>query len=66
MFIKVEGTTLERDTKNMALLETDLKVKNDYLSKKKLLTENRKLKEEMQTLNERLEQIEKLLIKENK
>lgn len=66
MFIKVEGTTLERDTKNMALLETDLKVKNDYLSKKKLLTENRKLKEEMQTLNARLEQIEKLLMKENK
>lgn len=64
-YIDVEGTSLKRDPTNMALLESDLRTKNEYISKKKLLLENRKLKNEMLELKTRLENIEKLLIKEN-
>jgi len=60
--VKTEEHSLVRDTGNMALLETDTKVRDDYISKKRLLIENRKLKERM----DNLEQMINTLMQNNK
>ena len=60
--IPIEGNKgLQRDTSNMALLETDIRVKNEYLSKRKLLTENRKMKEQIDNLTDQIEEIKRLI-----
>lgn len=48
--IKVENTTFVRDPQTMALLQTDIKTRDEYISKKKLLIENRRLTERITNL----------------
>lgn len=60
--IPIEGVKgLYRDPQTMALVETDINTKNEYLSKKKLLVENRKMKEEISHLSQEIEEIKRLL-----
>jgi hypothetical protein len=60
--IKVENTTFVRDPETMALLQTDVKARDEYASKKKLLIENKKLNERLTAL----ENVIKKLIEEKK
>jgi len=60
--VKTEEKTLVRDTRNMALLESDLKVKNDYIVRKKLLIENRNLKSKMEKMENDMEILKKMIL----
>ena len=53
--VNTEEKTLVRDTNNMALLETNLNVKNDYLVKRKMLNENRQMKSDMEEMKKTIE-----------
>lgn len=63
--VKTDEKTLVRDTGNMALLETDLKVKNDYIAKKKLLIENRHLKTKLEKMENDIETLKNLMMGRN-
>lgn len=63
--VKTDEKTLARDTGNMALLETDLKVKNDYIAKKKLLIENRNLKTKLDKMENDIETLKNLMMGRN-
>jgi len=63
--IKTDEKTLVRDTVNMALLETDLKVKNDYIAKKRLLIENRKLRDKLEKMENDIEILKNLMMGRN-
>ncbi len=59
--VKIEGKTLERDIGNRALLETDTRTRDDYITKKKLLIENRKMKTELSDIRAELDEIKRLI-----
>jgi hypothetical protein len=63
--VKTDEKTFVRDTKNMALLETNLTAKNDYISKKKLLIENRNLKTKMEKMENDIEILKNLMMGRN-
>jgi len=63
--VKTDEKTLARDTGNMALLETDLKVKNDYIAKKKLLIENRNLRTKLEKMENDIETLKNLMMGRN-
>jgi len=63
--VKTDEKTWARDTGNMALLETDLKVKNDYIAKKKLLIENRHLKTKLEKMENDIETLKNLMMGRN-
>ncbi len=68
MKVTIPGTTLQRDTKSMALLQSDKRAVDDYNVKKKILQETRSnqtvintMKEEISSLKSDLEEIKQLL-----
>jgi septal ring factor EnvC (AmiA/AmiB activator) len=54
MLVKVTGTNFVRDTDSMALINTDIKEKNDYLSKVKMINTQ---KEELSRVNKEINSI---------
>lgn len=59
--IKTEEKTLERDISNMALLTTDTKIRDEYLSKRKLFNDNKKLRAQVETMVADIEELKKFL-----
>jgi hypothetical protein len=70
--VKVTGTKLIRDTKSMALINTDTNEKNEYYSKLRLIKAQKEeinnVKEEINSVKEDVKEIKSLLLKllENK
>ena len=66
MLVKVEGTTFMRDTKTMALINTDLAGLEDYKMKSKLLTtqktEINNIKQDIDGLKDDVKVIKELLL----
>jgi hypothetical protein len=68
MLVKVTGTNFVRDTDSMALINTDIKEKNDYLSKVKMIntqkeelsrvkTEINSIKDDMNDIKQMMKQL---------
>lgn len=66
MLVKVEGTTFMRDTKTMALINTDLAGLEDYKMKSRLLTtqktEINNIKQDIDGLKDDVKVIKELLL----
>ena len=67
MLVKVEGTNLYRDTETMALINRDFKEKNDYITKSRLLKNQKEqintVKEEIEVIRGEMSEIKQLMIK---
>jgi hypothetical protein len=67
MLVKVNGTKMVRDTKSMALINTDNTEKNDYYSKVRLLqnqkSEINNVKAEMASIRNDVAEVKQLLMK---
>jgi hypothetical protein len=65
--VKVEGSSMIRDTSSMALMNTDESARNDYLMKSKLLNtqkqEINKVKSEMESIKNDVSEIKNLMLK---
>lgn len=68
MKVTIPGTTFQRDTKSMALLQSDRKSADDYHLKRKLISANKgaaedinNMKEEIQSIRSDLDEIKQLL-----
>ena len=64
--VKVEGTTFVRDTKNMALINTDISGLEDYKMKSKLLNNQKqeinKIRNEINEVKDDVRTIKQLLL----
>ncbi len=56
---------LNKLCEDSTLLETDLKVKNDYIAKKRLLIENRHLKTKLEKMENDIETLKNLMMGRN-
>ena len=67
MLVKVNGTNMVRDTRSMALINTDNTEKNEYYSKIRLLqnqkSEINNVKEEITNIKSDIADIKNLLVK---
>jgi hypothetical protein len=67
MLVKVNGTKMVRDTKSMALINTDNTEKNEYYSKVRLLqnqkSEINNVKAEMASIRGDVAEVKQLLMK---
>lgn len=65
--VKVTGTKFLRDTKSMALVNTDENEKNEYVSKVRLLSNQKheinKVKSEMESIKNDIVEIKQLMLK---
>lgn len=61
MKVKIPETTLTRDIKNRALLETDRSKLDEYRIKSKMLNANKNMQEEINTLKNDMQEIKELL-----
>lgn len=61
MKVKIPDTTLTRDIKNRALLETDRSKLDEYHMKSKMLNSNKSMQEQINTLKQDMNEIKELL-----
>jgi hypothetical protein len=64
--VKVTGTNFVRDTKSMALMNTDDAAKNEYIVKSRMLTTQKEeinsVKTEIETLKDDIREIKEMLM----
>jgi hypothetical protein len=67
MLVKVQNSNFIRDTNSMALLNTDINAKNDYISKVRLIQSQKEeintVKSEIESLKNDMADIKKLMLK---
>jgi hypothetical protein len=65
MLVKVNGTNFVRDTNSMVLINTDVKEKNDYLAKVKMLSNQKeelsKVRNEIDSIKEDMNDIKQMM-----
>jgi DNA repair exonuclease SbcCD ATPase subunit len=65
MLVKVTGTNFVRDTDSMALINTDIKEKNDYLAKVKMITNQKeelnKVRTEIDSIKDDMNDIKQMM-----
>jgi hypothetical protein len=61
--VQIENRTLVRDLHSKALLETDPKVKDDYITKRRMLNRTKAQADEINTLKEQVKHLTALVEK---
>jgi len=65
--VKIEGSSMVRDTSSMVIMNTDESARNEYLMKSKLLNvqkqEINKVKSEMESIKSDVSEIKQMMLK---
>lgn len=59
-YIKIPQTTLMRDMKSRALVETDVSKKEEYKARSATLNSQKKVQEEINTIKEKMSKIDRI------